>query len=65
MLKFKELLADDNRYLQKDGNDDETLQIDALVKRLIQRVLRKTGGKIHGPGGAGELFRRNSQYPSL
>jgi PAS domain S-box-containing protein len=38
---------------------DETLELDALVKRHIQRVLKLTGGKIHGPGGAGEVLRVN------
>ncbi len=39
--------------------DPEILELDALVKRHIQRVLDKTGGKIHGPGGAGELLGIN------
>ena len=30
-----------------------------MVKRHIQRVLGLTGGKIHGPGGAGELLGVN------
>jgi transcriptional regulator with GAF, ATPase, and Fis domain len=34
---------------------DQTLELDALVKRHIQHVLKLTGGKIHGPGGAGEV----------
>ena len=38
---------------------DETLELDALVKRHIQRVIKLTGGKIHGPGGAGELLAVN------
>jgi transcriptional regulator with GAF, ATPase, and Fis domain len=38
---------------------DETLEIDALVKRHIQRVLEISGGKIHGPGGAGEVLGVN------
>jgi transcriptional regulator with GAF, ATPase, and Fis domain len=39
--------------------EDETLELDALVKRHIQRVLELTGGKIHGPGGAGEVLGVN------
>jgi transcriptional regulator with GAF, ATPase, and Fis domain len=27
-----------------------------LVKQHISRVLKLTGGKIHGPGGAGEIL---------
>jgi PAS domain S-box-containing protein len=38
---------------------DETLELDALVKRHIQRVLELSGGKIHGPGGAGDLLKVN------
>ena len=39
--------------------EDETMELDALVKRHIQRVLERTGGKIHGPGGAGEVLAVN------
>ncbi len=39
--------------------EDETLELDALVKIHIQRVLKLTGGKIHGPGGAGEVLGMN------
>jgi transcriptional regulator with GAF, ATPase, and Fis domain len=35
---------------------ETTLELDAIVKRHIQGVLEMTGGKIHGPGGAGELL---------
>jgi len=38
---------------------DETLELDALVKRHIQHVLKLTGGKIHGPGGAGDVLGVN------
>jgi transcriptional regulator with GAF, ATPase, and Fis domain len=37
----------------------ETLELDALIKDHIQRVLQLTGGKIHGPGGAGEVLGVN------
>jgi len=36
--------------------EETTLELDAIVKRHIQRILEMTGGKIHGPGGAGELL---------
>ena len=39
--------------------DDETLELDTVVRRHIQCVLEKTSGKIHGPGGAGELLGVN------
>ena len=38
---------------------DETLELDTLIKRHIKRVLQLSGGKIHGPGGAGELLGMN------
>ena len=40
-------------------SDDETLDLDAIVASHIRRVLRRTGGKIHGRGGAGELLGVN------
>jgi len=39
--------------------EDSILELDVLVKRHIQGALEKTGGKIHGPGGAGELLGVN------
>ena len=39
--------------------DGETLELDAVVRRHIEGVLKQTGGKIHGPGGAGELLGVN------
>ena len=39
--------------------EDETLELDTLIKRHIERVLQLSGGKIHGPGGAGELLGVN------
>ena len=39
--------------------EGETLDLDTLVKGHIQHVLELTGGKIHGPGGAGELLDVN------
>jgi transcriptional regulator with GAF, ATPase, and Fis domain len=39
--------------------EETTLELDAIVKRHIQRVLEMTGGKIHGTGGAGELLGVN------
>ncbi len=35
------------------------LELDAVVARHIRNVLATTGGKIHGPGGAGELLGVN------
>ena len=39
--------------------DDDVLDLDAVTARHIRRVLDLTGGKIHGPGGAGELLGLN------
>ena len=41
------------------GRGDEPLDLDTVVARHIRRVLNKTNGKIHGPGGAGELLAVN------
>jgi len=38
----------------------ETLELDAVIKHHIERVLEMTGGKIHGPGGAGEVLAVNA-----
>ena len=41
------------------ATDEETLDLDTVVARHIRKVLGITGGKIHGPGGAGELLGIN------
>jgi transcriptional regulator with GAF, ATPase, and Fis domain len=38
---------------------DDGLHLDAVIASHIRRVLGMTGGKIHGPGGAGELLGVN------
>jgi transcriptional regulator with GAF, ATPase, and Fis domain len=38
---------------------NEILELDPMIKRHIQRVLELTKGKIHGPGGAGEVLGMN------
>lgn len=38
---------------------EEVLALDAVIARHIRRVLGITGGKIYGPGGAGELLGVN------
>jgi hydrogenase-4 transcriptional activator len=40
-------------------SDGETLELDVLVRRHIQHVLGLTRGKMHGPGGAGEVLGVN------
>jgi transcriptional regulator with GAF, ATPase, and Fis domain len=39
--------------------EGEALNLDAVTAAHIRRVLGMTGGKIHGPGGAGELLGVN------
>lgn len=41
------------------ATDEEPLDLDRVVARHIRLVLGMTGGKIHGPGGAGELLGVN------
>jgi transcriptional regulator with GAF, ATPase, and Fis domain len=41
-----------------DG-DPGVLELDRVIAEHIKRVLGMTGGKIHGPGGAGELLDVN------
>ncbi len=38
---------------------EQALDLDTVVAAHIRRVLGMTGGKIHGPGGAGELLGVN------
>jgi len=41
------------------SRDEETLLLDHAVRKHIQKVLKLTNGKIHGPGGAAELMGVN------
>jgi transcriptional regulator with GAF, ATPase, and Fis domain len=38
---------------------EETLNLDENVYQLIHRVLKKTSGRVHGPGGAADLLGIN------
>ena len=40
-------------------NCEQPLELDTVIAQHIKRVLRISGGKIHGPGGAGELLSVN------
>ena len=42
-----------------DGPSLDVLELDVVTATHIQQVLGMTGGKIHGPGGAGELLGVN------
>jgi formate hydrogenlyase transcriptional activator len=39
--------------------EGETLELDAMIKHHIEHVLKLTGGKIHGTGGAGKVLGVN------
>jgi DNA-binding NtrC family response regulator len=41
------------------GHTGTPLELDVVVAAHIRRVLEMAGGKIHGPGGAGELLGVN------
>ena len=61
VLRFDDLTALPDRKARPKAapSKDETLGLDAFVKGHIQYVLGLTGGKIHGPGGAGERLGVN------
>jgi DNA-binding NtrC family response regulator len=40
-------------------DDEETFNLDENVSQLIHRVLKKTNGRVHGPGGAADLLGLN------
>jgi transcriptional regulator with GAF, ATPase, and Fis domain len=44
---------------EASSDDKETLQLEQAIRRHIQKVLKITNGKIHGPGGAAELMDIN------
>jgi len=60
-LRFDELgfSPAEQTAMAASPTEETTLELDAIVKRHIQRVLEMTGGKIHGTGGAGELLGVN------
>lgn len=48
-----------DRHSEGRRQEDQVLDLDAVVAGHIKRVLSMTGGKIHGTGGAGELLNIN------
>jgi transcriptional regulator with GAF, ATPase, and Fis domain len=60
-LRFGDLGAPSTRRLvmASPATEDDPLDLDTVVARHIRRVLGMTDGKIHGPGGAGELLGMN------
>jgi transcriptional regulator with GAF, ATPase, and Fis domain len=61
LLRFGELGLSSSKPVNPTAgtHKNETLELDVLVKRHIQYVLKQTEGKIHGPGGAGEVLGVN------
>jgi transcriptional regulator with GAF, ATPase, and Fis domain len=57
-LRFDDLGGSLPRTATSDPTAEagETLALDGVVARHVRRVLDLTGGKIHGPGGAGDLL---------
>jgi transcriptional regulator with GAF, ATPase, and Fis domain len=60
-LQFEDLVSFPSKKVDTKtiALEEKTVELDALVKSHIQSVLEKTNGKIHGPGGAGELLGVN------
>ena len=58
-LTFGEIGVSSRRPTVAGGGSGDHLQLDAVVARHIRHVLGLSGGKIHGPGGAGELLGMN------
>ncbi len=58
-LSFDDLQAPRHPTPVPQPFDDQPLDLDTATARHIRRVLEMTGGKIHGPGGAGELLGVN------
>ena len=61
-LRFDDLSTSLSALANVDssGTDEQLLHLDTVTAAHIKRGLAKTGGKIHGPGGAGELLGVNA-----
>jgi len=58
-LTFDDIGGSPRQEIPATGTSQDTLQLDAVIARHIRHVLGMTGGKIHGPGGAGEVLGVN------
>ncbi|MDY6905482.1 MAG: sigma 54-interacting transcriptional regulator [Thermodesulfobacteriota bacterium] len=60
-LQFEDLGSspDKKTDIRQGPSQDEIVDLDTLVKRHIEQALELAGGKIHGPGGAGERLGVN------
>jgi transcriptional regulator with GAF, ATPase, and Fis domain len=61
LLRFDELgrRREQAAQLLAETPEDAVVELDRVVANHIEKVLRMTDGKIHGPGGAGELLGVN------
>lgn len=57
-LSFDQILRPGRKNNTNSNHQSDNL--DETISMHIQRVLNKTGGKIHGPGGAAELLGINA-----
>jgi len=60
-LRFDDIGTEPSRHRRQaaPGGFEDPLDLDTVTKHHIERVLVLTSGKIHGPGGAGELLGVN------
>jgi len=61
-LRFGHLLTlseERETPLSRGQEENESLKLEEVVSRHITYVLKKTGGKVHGRGGAAELLGTN------
>ncbi|MBW2609971.1 MAG: sigma 54-interacting transcriptional regulator [Deltaproteobacteria bacterium] len=56
-LEFESFILGQQEQDLAVGNGD--LDFDTVMAKHIQRVLKMTGGKVHGPGGAAEMLSIN------
>jgi len=59
-LNFGHMCLEPMEKTTDEVNDDEvSFNLDENVSQLIHRVLKKTHGRVHGPGGAADLLGIN------
>ena len=60
-LRFADIrpLAANHRTEGQKPDEAELVALDQVLIRYISKVLRKTGGKVEGPGGAAEILQVN------
>ena len=49
----------DGNTRQAGGNEEETINLDAVISSHIRKVLQTTNGRVHGPDGAARLLGVN------